>query len=308
MDVCDHRSARKALACALALLALFFSGCTVHSRLIVLVAGGDKGFYYQNLIEGATLAARESGYNAEVYVLGRDGDMEQLLAQAAENGADCIALAVPREDLPKNYVDGPPLVLMGEDMLGNWVACRVLGEETTIGKRTGQLVANKIGVQKSVIVVGDTINYSLDDDWEVALRGELGAQGSRVLARVNSKGDADMAYAQCKAVLQANTGIGAIVCRSQGATEGAMRAVRELALSMPIVGADFSDEIALGLRDGVISVSVVRNAYAYGFIGMDSALRIVSRSGASERRQLDAVYVSAGNMFDEEMQAFLYDV
>ena len=304
----DHRAARKALACALALLLPLFSGCAAESRLAMLIAGADGGFYYQNLIEGATLAARDAGYRTEVTVLGRDGDMEQLLAQAAERGADLVALAVPRGALPQNYVDGPPLAVMGEDLLGNWVVCRVLGEEATIGKRTGQLVASGIGVQKSVVVVGDTESYSLDDDWEVALRGELGAQGSIVLARVNCKGDADMAYAQCKAALQVHPGIGAIVCRSQGATEGAMRAMRELALRIPIVGADFSNEIALGLRDGVVSVTVVRNAYAYGYIGMDSALRIVSGSGASERRQLDAVYVSAGNMFDEEMQAFLYDV
>ncbi len=306
----DHRAALAVLCLAL-LLPLLLTGCQgpyASGHLLFLIAERDEGFYWENLLQGASLAAKDNGWTLESAFLSKGENLDDLLAQAGERGAETIALALLPEHLPADYAYETPLILMGADWSHPRVSVRVFDENTIIGKRVGQLLAKRIGLQKNLMLVTTTETYVYDDEWETALRNELGMQGSQVVSRVNCADNANLAYARCRWALEAHPEIEGIVCSSENATTGALRAVRSLGVPAPIIGADFNSNIALGLRDGLLCLTVVRNAYACGYMGVENAIRLSSGKSAAVKKQLDAVYVDADNLFDDEMRVFLFDV
>jgi ABC-type sugar transport system substrate-binding protein len=300
-----HRLARPALGLILAaLLLLALPGCAAgaSAQRLVLLVQSDEGFYWENLLSGALLAAQDAGWQAEVRLLDPEADLASQLPSPAE--ASLAALALDGAQGAVSLESEVPLAALGCEVSG--ASAEIAGEETTIGKRTGQLIAQKLGLQKRFLLLSGAETYS-QDDWEVALRGELGLQGSLISARLCTQSEEE-AYAFCFSMLSQDSRIDGIVCRTQAATRGALRAVRTLGLQTPIVAADFDDDIALGLRDGLIPFSVVRNAYAYGYAGTEAALARVSGHWKDLPDRVDAVYVDANNMFDDEMLLYLYDI
>lgn len=302
------RHHRAALAALMLALLLPLAGCQgrYSSRLIFLIAERDEGFYWENLVEGAALAAKDSGWTVERAYLSDGEDLAALMDLAGERGADMVALALSPDRLPDAYAGEAPLLLLGAEAERLPATVRIFDEEATIGKREGQLLAKRIGLQKKLMLV--VADEALGGEWETALRGELGLQGSQVISRIDCSDDANLAYARCRRTLEAHPEIEGIVCLSENATNGALRAVRSLGVQTPIVGADFNPSIALGLRDGLLCLTVVRNAYACGYMGVENAIKIAGGKPAAAKKQLDAVYVDADNMFDEEMRVFLFDV
>lgn len=302
--------ALKAIVVILVIVALFFALRTAPDgdNLVCLIVQDDTGHYWRSLIQGATLAAQDNGWRLEIAVLDRDGGMDDLLALGEESSATYIALAVDAQSLPAHYSGETPLVLLGCDYANQWVHARVYGENSTIGKRTGQLASKHIGLQKQLLLITTTATYDANNAWEVSLTTEMGQQGSSFYARINCKDDVTLAYDHCMAVLERNPQVGGIICQSENATVGALRAVTELGLKIPIIGADYNSEIALGLSDGLVRVSVVPNAYAYGYMGVENAIYLNQGKTAPKKKQLNAMYVEKENMYDEEMLELLYEV
>lgn len=252
-----HRLARPALGLTLALLLLLsLPGCAAGAgaQRLVLLAQDDEGFYWENLLSGARLAAQDAGWEIEVRLLDAESDLAGQLPAAGE--ADLAAVALSGAQGEAALRSEVPLVALGCEIEG--ASGGIAGEETTIGRRTGQLIAQKIGLQRRFLLLTSAESYA-QDDWEVALRGELGNQGSLVAERLTVDSE-EAAFAYCLELLARDSRIDGIVCRTQAATRGVLRAVRALGLQTPIVGADFDDGIALGLRDGLVRFTVVRRA------------------------------------------------
>ena len=300
-----HRLARPALGLTLVLLLLLsLPGCAAGAgaQRLVLLAQDDEGFYWENLLSGARLAAQDAGWEIEVRLLDAESDLAGQLPAAGE--ADLAAVALDGAQGEAALRSEVPLVALGCEIEG--ASGGIAGEETTIGRRTGQLIAQKIGLQRRFLLLTSAESYA-QDDWEVALRGELGNQGSLVAERLTVDSE-EAAFAYCLELLARDSRIEGIVCRTQAATRGALRAVRALGLQTPIVGADFDDGIALGLRDGLVRFTVVRSAYAYGYAGGEAALRRAAGGTSDLPAKVDAVYVDIYNMYDEDLLLYLYDL
>ena len=233
-------------------------------------------------------------------LLDAESDLAGQLPAAGE--ADLAAVALDGAQGEAALRSEVPLVALGCEIEG--ASGGIAGEETTIGRRTGQLIAQKIGLQRRFLLLTSAESYA-QDDWEVALRGELGNQGSLVAERLTVDSE-EAAFAYCLELLARDSRIEGIVCRTQAATRGALRAVRALGLQTPIVGADFDDGIALGLRDGLVRFTVVRSAYAYGYAGVEAALRRAAGGTSDLPAKVDAVYVDIYNMYDEDLLLYLY--
>lgn len=73
-----HRLARSALGLTLALLVLLWlPGCAAGAgaQRLVLLAQDDEGFYWENLLSGARLAAQDAGWEIEVRLLDAESDL-----------------------------------------------------------------------------------------------------------------------------------------------------------------------------------------------------------------------------------------
>lgn len=298
-----HSPARAALSLLALLLCLLPAGCAgAPAQRVLLLADGLEGYYWSNLIEGAELAAREAGWTLETRLRQAETPLAEQLPRYGE--AELCVLALDGAQGQAAAACEVPLAALGCEISG--ADTTHTGEETTIGKRTGQLIAGKIGLQKRFLLL-TSAEYASQDDWEVALRGELGQHGSLVAGRLAAK-EEEAFFTYCFDELRKDGSIDGILCRTEAASRGALRAVRLLGLQTPIVAADFDADIALGLRDGLVRFSVVRNAYAYGYAGVEAALRRAQGGSASLPERVDALYIDVYNMYDEELQPYLYAI
>lgn len=306
-----HRAALPALCLSAALLAGALCGCgsTDAARSIRLVTDKTEGFYWENLIAGAQLAADDAGWQLEVALWDEEGGMQAQIDAARQSGAEFLAIASASTEprLPQGYNGDPEVILIGQQT-GDAATVNIAYDSNTVGRAVGTQAGNQIGLQKNFLLVATTETYRFSDRWEDALRNVLGQQGSRVAQRVDCGDDAERAYSLCLAALDSGVRYDGILCASENATLGALRAVRALGSDVPIIGAEMNDEIALGLRDGQVRGTVVHTIYGCAYMAVENAIRMASGREADGKKTLEALYVDAENMFDDALAPLLYEV
>ena len=307
----NHRAALTALCLSAALLTGALCGCSGgdEARSIRLIADSTEGFYWENLIAGAQLAADDAGWQLEVVQWDEEGGMQAQIDAARQSGADFLAIAADDAEprLPQGYNGSPEVILIGQQT-GDAATVNIAYDSNTVGRAVGTQAGNQIGLQKNFLLVATTETYRFSDRWEDALRNVLGQQGSRVAQRVDCGDDAERAYSLCLAALDSGVRYDGILCASENATLGALRAVRALGSDVPIIGAEMNDEIALGLRDGQVRGTVVHTIYGCAYMAVENAIRMASGREADGKKTLEALYVDAENMFDDALAPLLYEV
>lgn len=306
-----HRAALPALFLSAALLAGALCGCgsTDAARSIRLVTDKTEGFYWENLIAGAQLAADDAGWQLEVALWDEQEGMQAQIDAARQSGAEFLAIASASTEprLPQGYNGDPEVILIGQQT-GDAATVNIAYDSNTVGRAVGTQAGNQIGLQKNFLLVATTETYRFSDRWEDALRNVLGQQGSRVAQRVDCGDDAERAYSLCLAALDSGVRYDGILCASENATLGALRAVRALGSDVPIIGAEMNGEIALGLRDGQVRGTVVHTIYGCAYMAVENAIRMASGREADGKKTLEALYVDAENMFDDALAPLLYEV
>ena len=307
----NHRAALSALCLSAALLTGALCGCSGgdEARSIRLIADSTEGFYWENLIAGAQLAADDAGWQLEVVQWDEEVGMQAQIDAARQSGVDFLAIAADDAEprLPQGYNGDPEVILIGQET-GDAATVNITYDSSTVGKGVGTLTGSKVGLQKNYLLVAITETYRFSDRWEDGLRYVLGQQGSRIAQRVNCGDNAERAYSLCLAALGSGARCDGIICASENATLGALRAVRARGSDVPIIGAEFNDEIALGLRDGQVRGTVVHTVYGCAYMAVENAIRMASGRETDGKKMLDVLYVDAQNMFDEELAPLLYDV
>ena len=306
-----HRTALQALCLSAALLAGLLCGCSGRDAAhnIRLVADSTEGYYWENLIAGAQLAADDAGWQLEVALWDGEGGMQAQIDAARQSGADFLAIAAADTEprLPQGYNGDPEVILIGQET-GDAATVNIAYDSNTVGRAVGTQAGNRIGLQKNFLLVATTETYRFSDRWEDALRNVLGQQGSRIVRRVDCGDDAERACSLCLAELDSGVRYDGILCASENATLGALRAVRALGSDVPIIGAEFNDEIALGLRDGLVRGTVVHTVYGCAYMAVENAIRMASGREADGKKTLEVLYVDAENMFDDALAPLLYEV
>ena len=299
-----HHPAASALTL---LLCLLLCGCTSSApsrKHALLLAAGDEGYYWENLIEGAQDAAADNGWELSVQILSPEEDVSQALADA-DGSADLIALAPSPQAVPEAAALETPLALLGNDAPALPAVYRVY-DTILMGTTTGGSFFKYIGLQKDVLLVVDPSEYAHASTWRTRFLTQMGFQGSRILRTVDATSEIDGMAAEIASTLAVNPSIDGIVCTTQNGTCAALHAVRQSGRFVPILGADFNQEIAQGIYDGYIRASVVRNGYAYGYMGIENAILILSGQNISESRTLDALVIDKDNLFDDAYAPLLY--
>ena len=308
------RKIRTALSVLLILLLLCTSvGCAPQEQqAIYMVTDGQEGYYWENMILGAKAAVYDAGWEIQVVAWEDEPDMKAHINAARESGAGYIVTAFSDERSRANEMmfldaDAPQLIVLGKDTGETWAATRMVFDESQTG--TGQQLAKHIGMQSDLLLVVDKAHYNYWDQWEVPMRRTLGNHGSRVLERLYCAGEEDTAYRLCmQALATYGDSIDGIVCSGQMGTHGALRAVKESGLNIPIIGAEFDEVIAQGLSEGIIRASLVHMTYGCGYMGIEKAVHLENDREIESWAAMAAIYVDAENMFDENLLPFLYSI
>ena len=311
-----------ALCLAAGLLCL--SGCGAapqpdarHS--VALVAKSTQTEFWRSVFAGAEAAAAE--YNVQLTAVGPETEEDyetqnRMIARAVDRGAE--ALVFSAIDFEKNApaIDdaaqkGVRIVSIDSGVDSDRVSTYIGTDNYAAGQMAAQAALEQV---EGPLTVG-LVNYDEGSaNGQERERGALDALAqcgrARVAAEITTLVDAEQARADTAALLARNPDINVLVAFNEPTSVGAARAVEELGLEDRVFLVGFDSNVATieGLQRGSVDALIVQNPYAMGYLGVESAYRLLAGQGEALEPMVDTStqIVNQSNLFALDSQKALF--
>ena len=317
------RKHRRAALCLAALL-LCLSACAGQARpdrryAVTLVAKSTQTEFWLSVFAGAQAAAAE--YNMDLIMVGPETEEDyqtqnRMIAQAAEGGAE--ALVFSAIDFEKNAaaVDeaaraGVKIVSIDSGVDSDQVSTYIGTDNYAAGRMAAQAALEQIQGPLAVGLVNYDEGTANGQEREQGVRDALEESGrARVAASVTTLVEAGRAREDTAGLLRNNPEVNVLVAFNEPTSVGAARAVEELGLEDEVFLVGFDSNVATveGLQTGSVDALIVQNPYAMGYLGVESAHRLLSGQGEALPQRVDTStqIVYRSNLFSLDSQKALF--
>ena len=311
-----------ALGAALALTCLSACGGEQESgqrHKVVLVAKSTQTEFWLSVFAGAQAAAAE--YNVELTTMGPETEEDyetqnRMVAEAVADGAEALVFSAIDYENNAAAVDaagqaGVKIVSIDSGVDSDQVGTYIGTDNYAAGRMAAQAALE--GVEGELVV--GLVNYDEStangQERERGVRDALTESGrARVAASVTTLVEAGRAQTDTADLLRNNPEINAVFAFNEPTSVGAARAVAELGLSDEVFLVGFDSNVATidGLQEGSVDALIVQNPYAMGYLGVESAYRLLSGQGAGLEPTVDTAtqIVNRGNLFSLDSQKALF--
>lgn len=317
-----RQNRRLALWAVLALLLL--CGCRAgHApaarRSVALITKSTDSEFFLSVFAGAGAAAAE--YNLELTISGpgTEEDYEtqnKMIAQAVEDGAEVIVLSAIDYERSAAAIDaaaqeGVKIVSIDSGVGSRYVSTYIGTDNYAAGQMAARAALE--GVEGPLRVGIVTYNEGTANGQE-RVRGAINALDESGRARVAGVAttlvDAPRAQTDTVSLLLAHPEINVLMAFNEPTSVGAARAVRTLdrADDIFLVGFDSNVVTIDGLQDGYVDALIVQNPYAMGYLGVESAYKLLTEQGGSLEPVVDTStqIVNRENIFTMDSQKALF--
>ena len=308
---------------ALLVCILLLTGCAGNSsgtqHKVYLVSKSLDTEFWQAVFAGASAASAE--YNVELTVLGPETEEDyqaqnDYIAQAVKAGADALVFSAISYEENAAAVDaavsqGVRVVVIDSDVASEGVSVRIGTDNVEAGRMTA---AAALDIDWPSLTVG-IVNYDLGtrngQEREAGLREVLDTD-PRVMGiyTTNVLTSPDAAKAGVQDLLFKHPDINVLVGLNEPLAVGVAQAVDDLHLERQVrmVGFDTNVRCIDLMRDGVVSALIVQNPYAMGYLGVESAWKLLEGENYNSLDLIDTAttIVTQDNMFTPESQKALF--
>ena len=312
----------KALACAL--LALALGGCAAAAptgarHRVAIVAKSTRTEFWLSVFAGAQAAAAE--YNVELDISGPETEEDyetqnHMVAEAVDAGAE--ALVFSAIDYENNAAAIDAAAAAGVRIVAIDSSARLSAVQTYIG--TDNYAAGQMAAQAALDAVDGELTVGIVNYDISSANGQERERGARdlfeesgraqVAARINTLAEAGRAQADTEELLRAHPDINVLLAFNEPTSVGAAAAVaaQELSDAVFLVGFDSNLATVEGLQNGSVDALIVQNPYAMGYLGVESAYRLLSGQGGSLAPTVDTAtsIVDLENLFTMDSQKALF--
>ena len=319
-----RRNRLLALALGLVLALTCLSACGTEQEAgqrhrVALVAKSTQTEFWLSVFAGAQAAAAE--YNMELTTMGPETEEDyetqnRMIAEVVESGAE--ALVFSAIDFTRNAaaVDaagqaGVKVVSIDSGVDSDQVGTYIGTDNYAAGRMAAQAALE--GVEGELVV--GLVNYDEStangQERERGVRDALAESGrARVAASVTTLVEADRPRADTADLLRNNPEVNVLIAFNEPTSVGAARAVEELGLEEAVFLVGFDSNVATvdGLQTGSVDALIVQNPYAMGYLGVESAYKLLSGQGGELAPTVDTStqIVSRGNLFALDSQKALF--
>lgn len=279
------------------LLALVLSACgegkDPAQRSVALIVKSTESEFFLSVFAGARAAATE--YNLNLTIRGPDTEEDYetqnaMIAQAVEEGAEAIVLSAIDYQENAAAVDaaaeaGVKIVSIDSGVGSDWVGTYIGTDNYAAGQMAAQAALD--GVEGPLYV--GLVNY--DEGTANGQQREQGAADAllasgraEIAAAVNTLAEAGRARQDTARLLADHPEVNVLMAFNEPTSVGAAQAVGDLerVSSVFFVGFDSNVVTIDGLQDGRVDALIVQNPYAMGYLGVESAYRILTGQGGVE--------------------------
>ena len=319
-----RRNRLLALALGLVLALTCLSACGTEQEAgqrhrVALVAKSTQTEFWLSVFAGAQAAAAE--YNMELTTMGPETEEDyetqnRMIAEVVESGAE--ALVFSAIDFTRNAaaVDaagqaGVKVVSIDSGVDSDQVGTYIGTDNYAAGRMAAQAALE--GVEGELVV--GMVNYDEStangQERERGVRDALAESGrARVAASVTTLVEAERARADTADLLRNNPEINVVIAFNEPTSVGAAQAVAGLRLADEVFLVGFDSNVATidGLQEGYVDALIVQNPYAMGYLGVESAYRLLSGQGGTLETTVDTStqIVNRSNLFSLDSQKALF--
>lgn len=309
------------LCAALLLACLLGCGADAPSpvrRPVALIVKSTGSEFFLSVFAGARAAAAE--YNLELTISGPETEEDyeaqnRMIAQAVEDGAQAIVFSAIDYEQNAAAIDaahqaGVQIVSIDSGVGSPCVSTYIGTDNYAAGQMAAQAALERV---EGPLLVG-LVNYNEGTaNGQERVRGATDALTqsgrARVAAVATTLVDAGRARTDAAELLKAHPELNVLIAFNEPTSVGAAGAVRELGLADAVFCVGFDSNVATidALQDGCVDALIVQNPYAMGYLGVESAYRLLSGQDAPEPVvDTSTQIVDRGNMFSTDGQKALF--
>ena len=312
----------KALTCAL--LALALGGCAAAAptgarHRVAIVAKSTRTEFWLSVFAGAQAAAAE--YNVELDISGPETEEDyetqnRMVAEAVDAGAEALVFSAIDYENNAAAIDaaaaaGVRIVAIDSNVDSAAVQTYIATDNYAAGQMAAQAALDAVDGELTVGIVNYDISSANGQERERGARDLFEASGrAQVAARINTLAEAGRAQADTEELLRAHPDINVLLAFNEPTSVGAAAAVaaQELSDAVFLVGFDSNLATVEGLQNGSVDALIVQNPYAMGYLGVESAYRLLSGQGGSLAPTVDTAtsIVDLENLFTMDSQKALF--
>ena len=317
---------RNKLAALLTAASLFclLSSCgtsadTATRHSVALVAKSTYTEFWLSVFAGAEAAAAE--YNLELTIAGPETEEDyeaqnRMIAEAVEGGAEALVFSAIDFENNAAAIDaaaqaGVEIVSIDSGVGSDAVRTYIGTDNYAAGRMAAQAALESVEGPLRVGLVNYDEGTANGQERERGVRDALEESGrAQIVGTVTTLVEAAQAQADTAALLSAHPEINVLVAFNEPVSVGAAQAVEELGREDDVflVGFDSNVITIEGLQSGSVDALIVQNPYAMGYLGMESAYRLLTGQGGSLESTVDTStqIVYRSNMFTLDSQKALF--
>ncbi len=316
------RRSRLAAVCVL-ISALLLGGCgataATEQHTVALVAKSTQTEFWLSVFAGAEAAATE--YNLKLTITGPETEenyeaQNRMVADAVAAGAEALVFSAIDYENNASAIDdaaraGVKIVAIDSSVASEMVSTYIGTDNYAAGRMAAQAALERVEGELTVGIVNYDISSANGQEREHGAVDLLQESGrAEVAAVINTLAEAGQAKEDTEAMLAEHPEINVLLAFNEPTSVGAAEAVSALGLSESVflVGFDSNVVTVDGLQEGSVDALVVQNPYAMGYLGVESAYKLLAGQGDSLEKTVDTStqVVDRENIFTMDSQKALF--
>lgn len=311
-------------AMLLLLAALLLSACghtegRAAQYKIYLITKSTSTEFWRSVFAGANAARAE--YNVNLVIRGPDTEenyagQNMYIQEAIRNHADAIVFSAISYTENAAAIDeaaeaGIKIVVIDSDVNSSRVSARIGTDNIQAGRITAAAALDTDEQHLSVGIVNFAQFSRNGEEREIGLREQL-EKDPRVeeICTVNSLTDHDAARESATELLWEHPEINILIGLNEPLGVGVAEASEELKLKdrVRVISFDSNIRCIELLRHGDVSALIVQNPYAMGYLGVETAWKILEGQSFRPDQLIDTAtsIITQENMFSVEGQKALF--
>ena len=283
---------RTALLLVLALALSLLCGCSPMSTIspqhtVTLIAKSTQTEFWLSVFAGAKAAATE--YNLDLNIIGPSAEEDyetqnQMVQDAVGAGSEALVFSAIHYDNNADAINqaaqaGLKIVAIDSNVNSSAVSTYIGTDNYAAGQMAAQAALERVSGQLNVGIINYDVSSANGQERERGAVETFTKSGrAQVVTVVNTLSDAHRAQADTEALLQQNPDINVLLAFNEPTSVGAAQAIQDRNQSDQVflVGFDSNVHTVDGLQDGSVDALIVQNPYAMGYLGVESAYKLLT--------------------------------
>jgi ribose transport system substrate-binding protein len=310
------------LLLAVMALSLMF-GCASATdspqHTVTLIAKSTETEFWLSVFAGAEAAATE--YNMKLNIVGPETEEDyetqnDMVKESMDNGTEALIFSAIHYDENSEAIDvaaqnGIKIVAIDSNVASDAVSTYIGTDNYAAGQMAAQAALERVEGDLTVGIINYDISSANGQEREQGAVDAFQESGrAEIVSVINTLAEAQQAKADTKELLEQHPEIDVLLAFNEPTSVGAAMAIQDLNSedSIFLVGFDSNVASVDGLQDGSVDALIVQNPYAMGYLGVESAYKLLNGQGGELEKIVDTStqIVDRENLFSIDSQNALF--